>query len=224
MRVFVTEDAPEVLTFTAGPFLQNTYLVLGRDPTSCLLVDAGAGAGEAVKEAARRGREVEAILLTHAHLDHIDGLAAAKRATDAPVFLHPADRVLFDHAAAQAAMFGVSFEPSAPPDEDLVPGVTLELAGESIEVRFAPGHAPGHVMFIFGDAMALVGDVIFAGSIGRTDLPGGDLRTLMESIRSQVLTLPDSTVLYPGHGPSTNVAHERRTNPFLVPQYGGEFA
>lgn len=215
----------QILTFEDGPFLQNTYAVMSSDGTSALLIDAGAGTGRALDAIEAEGRTVRAILLTHAHLDHIDGLAEAKRRTDAPVYLHPSDRVLFDAAPAQAQMFGVPFEKAPPPDREIVPGEDLTFGGDSFEVRFAPGHAPGHVIFIAQhEPVAFVGDVIFAGSIGRTDLPGGDLRTLMSSIREQVLTLPDKVRLLPGHGPETQVDHERNHNPFLVPQYGGEFA
>ncbi|MGI9628145.1 MAG: MBL fold metallo-hydrolase, partial [Longimicrobiales bacterium] len=165
----------DVRTFTGGPFVQNTYVVECSDGASALLVDAGSATPQALDEIEAKGLRVEAILLTHAHLDHIDGLAEAQRRTQAPVYLHPADRVLFDNAASQAAMFGVPFETPEPPDHELVPGETLVVGGESFDVRFAPGHAPGHVIFVSESSpVALVGDVIFAGSIGRTDLPGGD--------------------------------------------------
>ena len=214
----------DILAFTGGPFAENTYVILCGDGKSALLVDPGAAAPEALDVIEAKGLEVPAILLTHAHLDHIDGLAEAKRRTDAPVYLHPADRTLFDNAGSQAAMFGVPFEDPPPPDFDLVPGEPLTFGGETFEVLFTPGHAPGHVTFVAKSApVAIVGDVIFAGSIGRTDLPGGDLKILMESIRTQVLTLPGATRLYPGHGPETTVQHEARTNPYVIPLYGGEF-
>lgn len=115
------------------------------------------------------------------------------------------------------------WEEQPPPEVDLVPGTNLSFGGSEFEVVFAPGHAPGHVIFVStSEPVAIAGDVVFAGSIGRTDLPFGDYRVLMESIRTQVLTLPDETVLYPGHGPETTVGHERITNPFLIPVYGGE--
>lgn len=215
----------QILTFEDGPFLQNTYAVLSSDGTSAVLIDAGAGTSRALDAIEAQGRTVQAILLTHAHLDHVDGLAEAKRRTGALSYLHPSDRPLFDAAAAQAQMFGVPFEKAPPPDQEIVPGEALVFGGDTYEVRFAPGHAPGHVVFVVRDAgLAFVGDVIFAGSIGRTDLPGGDLKTLMTSIRQQVLTLPDDMRLLTGHGPETRVDHERNHNPFLVPQYGGEFA
>jgi glyoxylase-like metal-dependent hydrolase (beta-lactamase superfamily II) len=145
--------------------------------------------------------------------------------TSAPVHLHPADRFLYDNAGQQARQFGL--EVDAPPavSASLTAGQTLELAGLSCHVRHVPGHSPGHVLFHMPDSdCAFVGDVVFQGSIGRTDLPGGDFAQLMESIREQVLDLPDDTTLYPGHGPPTTVGHERATNPFLVPHYGGGLA
>lgn len=215
----------QILTFEDGPFAQNTYLVLCSDGISAVLIDAGAGTGKALDRVEAEGRTLEAILLTHAHLDHIDGLAEAKRRASAPTYLHPADRVVFDHGKASATMYGLPFETPPPPDHPIAEGETFSFGGDEFDVRFAPGHAPGHVIFVArSEPVAFVGDVVFAGSIGRTDLPGGDLKTLMESIRGQVLTLPDGTRLLPGHGPETTVEWERRHNPFLVPQYGGEFA
>ena len=213
----------EILTFTGGPFVQNTFLVVCADGRTALLIDPGAATPEALAEVRARKLEVAAILLTHAHLDHIEGVAQAKRETGAPIHLHPLDRPLYDSAAAQAIAFGVPWEEQPPPDADLVPGTNLSFGGSEFEVVFTPGHAPGHVMFVStSEPVAIAGDVVFAGSIGRTDLPFGDYRVLMESIRTQVLTLPDDTRLYPGHGPETTVGHERLTNPFLIPVYGGE--
>jgi glyoxylase-like metal-dependent hydrolase (beta-lactamase superfamily II) len=128
------------------------------------------------------------------------------------------------YTGSQAAAFGVASFELPPPDHDLVPGVNVSFGGSEFEVIFAPGHAPGHVIFVSTtEPVAIVGDVIFFGSIGRTDLPGGDYQVLMDSIRTRVLTLPPETRLITGHGPETTVAHERDTNPFLVPVYGGEF-
>ena len=217
--------AAEVLSFEGGAFQQNTVLVACADGRTAVLVDPGAATDRALREARARGLTVAAILLTHAHLDHIEGVAVAKRETGAPIHLHPADRVLYDNAWSQASAFGVSCEPLPPPDLELVPGETLHFGGSALRVDFAPGHAPGHVVFVLADeGVAIVGDVIFRGSIGRTDLPGGDYRVLMESIRRAVLTLPPDTRLYPGHGPDTTVALERATNPFLVPMHGSERA
>ncbi|MXX56482.1 MAG: MBL fold metallo-hydrolase [Gemmatimonadetes bacterium] len=213
----------EILSFTGGAFMQNTVLVVCADGRSGVLIDPGAATPDALAAARERGLEVVAILLTHAHLDHIEGVAMAKKATGAPVHLHPAERIYYDNIWAQAAAFGVPFEKQPPPDLELVPGDTLTFGGSGFEVVFAPGHAPGHVIFVSTEEpVAIVGDVVFLGSIGRTDLPGGDYRTLIDSIHRTVLTLPPETRLYTGHGPETTVGHEQRTNPFLVPVYGGE--
>ena len=203
--------------------MQNTVLVVCDDARTAVLVDPGAATDLALAAARGRGLDVAAILLTHAHLDHIEGVARAKEATGAPVYLHPADRILYDNVWSQAAAFGVPYEEQPPPDIDLVPGENVSFGGSEFEVVFAPGHAPGHVIFVSTtEPVAIVGDVIFLGSIGRTDLPGGDYRLLMESINRTVLTLPPETRLYTGHGPETTVGHEQRTNPFLVPVYGGD--
>jgi len=213
----------EVLTFTGGAFVHNTVLVVCADGRSALLVDPGAATPDALAAARARELRVAAILLTHAHLDHVEGVAQAKRETGAPIHLHPLDRPLYDSLFIQAATCGVPFEEQPPPDVDLVPGTNLVFGGSEFEVVFTPGHAPGHVMFVStSEPVAISGDVVFAGSIGRTDLPGGDHRVLMESIRTSVLTLPPETRLYPGHGPETTVGHGRATNPFLVPVYSGE--
>ena len=203
--------------------MQNTVLVVCDDARTAVLVDPGAATDLALAAARGRGLDVAAILLTHAHLDHIEGVARAKEATGAPVYLHPADRILYDNVWSQAAAFGVPYEEQPPPDIDLVPGENVSFGGSEFEVVFAPGHAPGHVIFVSTtEPVAIVGDVIFLGSIGRTDLPGGDYRLLMDSIHRTVLTLPPETRLYTGHGPETTVGHEQRTNPFLVPVYGGD--
>ena len=165
------------------------------------------------------------VLLTHAHLDHIEGLGQVKAAFDVPVLLHPDDRMLYDAAPAQAAAFGLPVPDLPTPELSLRHGQTLQVGEVTLEVRHTPGHAPGHVIFYAAEAeLALVGDVIFAGSIGRTDLPGGAHRQLFQSIREQVLTLPGATRLYTGHGPETTVEWEARHNPFLTPQYGGGLA
>ncbi len=215
----------EILTFTGGAFIQNTLLVVCADGRTALLVDPGAATPEALAAARARKLDVAAILLTHAHLDHVEGVGAAKRETGAPVHLHPLDRPLYDSLFVQAASFGVAYEEQPPPDADLVPGADLVFGGSKFEVVFVPGHSPGHVMFVSAsEPTAISGDVIFAGSIGRTDLMGSDHRLLMESIRTRVLALPPETRLHPGHGPETTVGHERATNPFLVPMFSGEMA
>lgn len=209
-----------VRSFTGGVFAQNTYLVACARTGAGILVDPGAAAGDALRAARAAGVTIEKIVLTHAHVDHVEGIPLVKRELDVPILLHPADQPLYAAAPMQAQMFGLRMEPLPPVDEELVVGEAVRFGECALEVRFAPGHAPGHVILV-GDGVALVGDVIFAGSIGRTDLPGGDFATLMRSIRSEVLTLPDETTLHTGHGPDTTVGHERVSNPFVTGVYGG---
>ena len=211
-----------IQTIVSHGFGENAYIVRCVATGEAVVIDPGNRAADIVSRLKRDDITPVGILLTHAHLDHIEGVAALKRATDAPIWLHAADRPLYDAAGEQAAMFGMQVEPLPPPDETWSHGDTYRFGDCSFEVRHAPGHAPGHVILYSADAgLAFVGDVVFAGSIGRTDLPGGDYETLMTSIREQVLTLPDETTLYAGHGPTTTVGHERVGNPFLAPQFGG---
>ena len=156
-----------------------------------------------------------AVLLTHAHVDHVTGVAGIVDRYGIPVYLHGADRPLYEAAAGQAAMFGLQVDPPPPPDRELTDGQELDLAGVRLAVRHAPGHSPGGVV-LHTDCEAFVGDCLFAGSIGRTDLPGGDTGTLLASIRDTILALPPDTVLYTGHGPATTVRAEAESNPFLA--------
>ena len=198
-----------------GPLQANAYLDVCEKTRACALVDPGAESARLLAAAEDLGARIESILLTHAHLDHVGGVAEAKRATGVPVYLHPGDEVLYLAAPQQARSFGMELETPPEPDFWLADGQVIELGAGELRVRHTPGHSPGHVCLL-GDGFALVGDCVFAGSIGRSDLPGGDFRTLMTSIRERLLTLPDDTILYPGHGPSTTVGHERKNNPFLT--------
>jgi glyoxylase-like metal-dependent hydrolase (beta-lactamase superfamily II) len=208
----------DVRTFAGGDFQENGYLVVCEGSGAAVVVDPGATAGAMAEAVRAEGLDLQAILLTHAHLDHIEGVHVIRALDEAlPIWLHPADRAWYDGIQQQAAMFGLQAGPQPPPDHELVPGESVHFGACSFDVRFAPGHAPGHVIFVAPEhGLALVGDVIFQGSIGRTDLPGGDFATLMTSIREQVMTLPDETVLYTGHGPTTTVGRERVGNPFVL--------
>lgn len=209
----------KVVGIAVGPLQANAYLAICEATGRCALVDPGGEAGRLLEAASREEAVVESIVLTHAHLDHIGGVAEAKRETGAPIFLHPADLPLYRAAPEQARSFGLPMEEQPPPDESLEEGRLLKIGETAIEVRHTPGHSPGHVSLI-GDGFALVGDCVFAGSIGRTDLPGGDMATLLRSIRDKLLTLADETVLYSGHGPATTVGAERASNPFLTGAFG----
>ena len=214
-----------VRTFLSGAFAQNGYIVEEEGATFAVAVDPGADSGAMADYLADNGLFCEAILLTHAHLDHVEGIADLVARTGAATWMHPDDRPLYDHVQQQAAAFGLEVRPQPPIDHTLAHGQTLRFGGIALEVRHVPGHSPGHVLFYNAEGgFALVGDIVFAGSIGRTDLPGGDMSTLLRGIRAHVLTLPDQTVLYPGHGPATSVERERIGNPFLSPAFGGKLA
>lgn len=202
-----------VETFTVGAFQENCYLLVDDRSRKAVIVDPG-GEGERLVEAIEdSGAELEAIWITHAHVDHVGAIAAIKRKWDVPVYLHPADRRLYQAASRQAEVYGVPFEEPPPPDREFSDGQHLAFGGGGFTVMHAPGHAPGHVV-IHGEGMALVGDCLFAGSIGRTDLPFSNPPQLAESLK-KIAELPPETVVYPGHGMETTIAEERRSNPFL---------
>ena len=211
-----------VRSFVVSPFAENTYVL--SDGGEAAIVDPGTASSEErqrvegyVEDA---GLRVRHLLLTHAHLDHVFGCAHfAARYPDAEHGgwqLHPADGPLLQNAAVQAEMFGVRVDPPPPAAHDLAEGDQIGIGGSTLRVLWVPGHSPGSVAFYDEAGGQLVGgDVLFQGSIGRTDLWQGSLDTLLASIRDKVLTLPDDTVVYAGHGPETTVGAERRTNPFL---------
>jgi glyoxylase-like metal-dependent hydrolase (beta-lactamase superfamily II) len=216
---------PSIRTFVAEGFGQNAYLIWEPGATGATAIDPGGEAEAMADVLSSEGLWLEAILLTHAHLDHIEGVAALVRRTGARVHLHPDDRLLYDHAPLQAERFGLQVEALPAVDAPLSHGQQLTFGGLDFEVRHTPGHSPGHVIFhLAAPRIAFVGDVIFLSSIGRTDLPGGSFQQLIRSIREQVLTLPDETTLFSGHGPPTTVGHERVTNPFLIPHHSGGLA
>ncbi|MEJ7810495.1 MAG: MBL fold metallo-hydrolase [Gemmatimonadaceae bacterium] len=202
-----------VRAFAVGPFQENAYLVVDEGTTQAVLIDPGDEAALLLDAVVREGAELQAIWLTHAHVDHVGGVAAVKRATGVPILLHPLDRPLYDAAVRHGQVFGVSIEAPPPPDATLSDGDKLSLGSLTFEVMHAPGHAPGHVV-IHGEGVAFVGDCLFAGSVGRTDLPLSDGRQLARSLE-RICALPGETIVFPGHGPATTIADERATNPFV---------
>jgi glyoxylase-like metal-dependent hydrolase (beta-lactamase superfamily II) len=205
----------DVISLTNGAFAQNCYLLVDRDAGDAVVVDPGEEAALFLRRAATERVTIREIWITHAHVDHILGVTRVAEATRATIWLHPADRPLYDRLPQQGAAFGIHPQPAPPPDRELADGMTLTIGNLGFEVRHVPGHTPGHVAFC-GQGIVVSSDVLFAGSIGRTDFPGGDTETLLSSIREKLLTLSDETVVYPGHGPETSIGRERRTNPFLT--------
>jgi hydroxyacylglutathione hydrolase len=205
----------EVVSLPNGQLSQNCYLVADRGTREAVIIDPGEEPSMFLAELDTRAWALRAIWLTHAHVDHIIGVGAVKQATGVPIHLHPLDRRIYDALPQFGAWLGKELEPPPPPDVALEAGDRLGVGGLEFEVRFTPGHSPGSVSFV-GNGMVFGGDVLFSGSVGRTDLPGGDFATLMSTIHSQFLSLPDSTVVHSGHGPDTTIGIERLTNPFIT--------
>ena len=207
--------ALRIIPIENGRFAENCYLVAEAGSADAVIVDPGEEPDRFLSVARREGLVIREIWLTHAHIDHVSGVAEVKAATGAPIYLHPADRPLYDNLSKQAAMFGLEVGDPPPPDRALIHGGTVSIGAASFAVRHTPGHSLGSVCFV-APGLVLGGDVLFQGSIGRTDLPGGSFDRLIRSIREELLTLDDATVVYPGHGPPTTVGVERRANPFLI--------
>jgi glyoxylase-like metal-dependent hydrolase (beta-lactamase superfamily II) len=206
-----------ILPLILGPVQTNAYLIGDAQTGDAAVIDPAWDGDAIVAEAKRHGWRIANIWLTHAHFDHLGGSAAVADLSSPPppVGLHPEDYPLW-RAQGGAPLFGMRIDPGPEPTIDLLPGMILRVGGSQLEVRHAPGHTPGHVLFYCAaEKVMFCGDVIFRGSIGRTDLPGGDYDTLIRSIEEQVLPLPDDVRLLSGHGPETTVGVERVYNPFL---------
>ena len=202
----------------AGPIQTNAYLLTAAGRGEAVLIDAPGGVWAEVEPilAVQKCRLVE-LWLTHGHWDHTQGAAEVVRATKAAVRAHPADRALYETPQVMNAFLGeaIKLEPVFP-SMWAKQGDTFTALGTQIEVRHVPGHCPGNVLFYAAAGHAVfVGDALFAGSVGRTDLPGGSMEVLADSIRRQIYSLPDETVVYPGHGPDTTVGQEKQSNPYV---------
>lgn len=209
----------EIVRLVQGPAQTNAYLVGEQGGDRAVVIDPSWDGAEILREAERRNWRVSDIWLTHAHFDHFGGAAGLADGSEGniPVALHPADQPLW-RAQGGAAFFGVeAFDPGPEPTISLSHGMHLQLGTHIFEVRHTPGHSPGHVVFVDEEAgVVFCGDLIFQLGIGRFDLPGSNGEALLKSIRDQILVLPDSVRLFPGHGPETTVGAERRLNPFLT--------
>jgi hydroxyacylglutathione hydrolase len=206
---------------TGGPFMENGYVVACEATREAVIIDPGDNAGALLEFAARESFAIRHILLTHAHLDHISGVGEAKRALDVPIYLHRDDLFLYEHVVEHGLMFGLRVDPQPPVDVFYTPGQVIAFGECEARPHHTPGHCPGGVCLQIGTAGTrsldlFVGDTLFAGSIGRTDLPGGDYNVLIGSIRSVLFPFGDAAIVHSGHGPDTTIGHERRTNPFLV--------
>ena len=207
-------------SFPVGP-LRCNCTILGDEVThEAMVVDPGENIPEIFSRLQKHGLTLRQIVVTHAHIDHVGGAALIKKLTGAPVFLNKRDLGLLSAMEMQAGWLGVPTPDVAPPDASADDGLAVGLAALPGEVIHTPGHTPGSICLLFPEQqLLLAGDTLFAGSIGRTDLPGGDGRQILRSLRDRLLVLPDTTRVVPGHGPETTIGEERQSNPFLQPEF-----
>lgn len=210
----------EILTCVVTPFMQNSRILFEPGSGTAVVVDPGGDVDQILHELAKRQLRCDEIWLTHSHLDHCGGVRRLKEVTGARVLGHPGEAEFRSRVVDIAAMYGLpgsDLQNCPEPDTMLTGGETLTIGEATFEVLFTPGHSPGHLCFYNRSNRVLVaGDTLFQGSIGRTDLPGGDFDVLMASIRGVLLKLPLDTRVLPGHGPETAIGLEARSNPFLV--------
>ena len=203
-------------SFPVGPLQANCTILGDEEAGEAIVIDPGDEVGRIHRRLTELGLTLKQILLTHAHIDHVGGALRLKRLTGAPIFLNDADLPLLDTMNVQASWVGMATPETAPPDGSLEDGQLVGLEGYPAQVLHTPGHTQGSVCLYFAPLKLLIaGDTLFAGSIGRTDLPGGNYGQIIESIQTRLLALPDETRVLTGHGPETTIGAERRSNPFL---------
>ena len=203
--------------FAVGAIGANCYIFGDEAAGEVFVIDAGDEADRILEALRRLNVRPVALVNTHGHFDHIQAIDAVRRATGAPFWIHRGEAEVLAQGPARAkSLFGLDLPPAPVPDRWLSEGDRLQVGGLTLAVRHTPGHSPGGICLL-GDGLAFVGDTLFAGSIGRADLPGADMQTLLASIAQVLLPLPDETACYPGHGPPTTIGEEKRTNPFVTP-------
>ena len=208
----------EIVSLTLGPVQTNAYLVADSETKEAVVIDPAWDGHVILQAAQKRGWRIGHLWYTHAHFDHIVGAGAIADALNPLplVALHPNDHVLW-RAGGGGALFGFDIDPGPEPVIDFVHGQILKLGSYEFEVRFTPGHTTGHcVLYVASEKICFCGDLIFNGSVGRTDFPGGSWETLVKSIKEQIFTMPDDTRLLSGHGPITTVGEEKMNNPFVA--------
>ena len=209
-----------------GPFFKNGYIVGCETTRQAVFIDPGDEVEELLAFVRAEQLSVTHILLTHAHVDHVSGVAEAKRALDVPIYLHKDDLFLYQNAVRSGMMFGLTVEEPPPVDVFYDGEGPIAFGDYQVRVVHTPGHCPGGVCLAVsknGDPSPphlFVGDTLFAGSIGRTDLPGGDYETLLKAITEVLFAFPDDSIVYSGHGPETTIGRERQTNPFVLEYLG----
>jgi glyoxylase-like metal-dependent hydrolase (beta-lactamase superfamily II) len=209
-------------TFPVGP-LQCNCTILGDEASGeAMVVDPGDNIPQILAVLAKHSLTLKQIVVTHGHIDHVGGALQLKRATGAPILMNQNDLPQLEMMEVQAGWIGVTAPEVAPPDASAEDGTTAGIAGHAAQILHTPGHTQGSICLHFApDNLLLAGDTLFAGSIGRTDLPGGDGRQILRSIHQRLLVLPEETLVIPGHGPATTIGEERESNPFLRPGYRG---